>query len=135
MAEKKEFPELEILKDFYVIDRLYVERKDPNYVYRWLRDQNINISLKTSNDPQIGFWKICQPEDLDEMKVDPKLRSADGLLRRGDLILARMPRPVYERKTEIRTERTKALEASVSQTLREGIPEKGIQTKKQLGIK
>ena len=134
MAEENKL-NIELLSDFYAVDRLFVEGKDPNYAYRWVRDHNINISIKTSNDPFLGFWKICQPEDLDRMNISKDLRSADGLLRRGDLILAQQPKEVYEKKETYRKKRAQAPVTQAIENLTKGDPSKGIVTAKELGMK
>lgn len=41
---------VEIVRDYYGhVDPFYLSKKDPNYVYRFLRDEHKNISIKTGN--------------------------------------------------------------------------------------
>lgn len=135
-VKKNEWPDVKVLKDWDRTDPLKLTAEDPEYAYRWLRDKSDNISLKTSNDPNIGYWKIVPSEHLDELekKFGIKIeRAADGLCRKGDLILAYMPKEFYLEKTKIKQLKAKAPMKAVDKKLAEGDASVGIQTEKQLG--
>ncbi|MBM4240579.1 MAG: hypothetical protein FJ150_02740 [Euryarchaeota archaeon] len=142
-----EWPDISVIKDWTVNDPLRLSAKDPEFEYRWLRDDHKNISIKTSNYIG-GLWRIVPKEHIDalEKRFNIKLyRAPDGLIRYGDLILGYIPKKIYEQKQKIKAERTRKPIEDVDKTLKEGIDLKelqgihptlkGIQTKEQLGMK
>jgi len=134
---RTEWPDVSVLKDWGRTDPLKLTAEDPQWAYRWLRDKSDNINFKTSNDPTMGYWKIVPSEHLDELekKFGVKiLRAGDGLCRRGDLILAYMPKKFWMGKVKIKEERARAARAAIDEMQKDGIPGKGIQTEKQLGM-
>ena len=142
VKDVKSIPDVEIEQDFYAIDILALDNKDPEYAYRWLNDKASNINVKTSNDPIQGGWKICDETDLKRLKLDNKAgQAADGLIRRGTLILAKMPKAKWEKKVAYKTFRAKKQLAETKELLDHGDPSagagthpslKGLQTQKQL---
>lgn len=141
---KDGWPDVKVLKDWDRVDPLKLTAQDPEYAYRWLRDKADNISLKTSNDPNIGYWRLVPTEHLDALEKRDKieiLRASDGLCRKGDLILAYMPKKFYLARQEIKKKKAKAPMEMVNRKLKEGIPGAtpgivggGIKTEKQLGM-
>lgn len=137
VEKKSEWPDIKVLKDWDRTDPLKLSAQDPEYAYRWLRDKADNLSIKTSNDPNIGYWKIVPPEHLNELEKrfgTKILRAADGLCHKGDLVLAYMPKEFHKERLRIKEERAKKAVQSVKETLEKGIPGKGILTEKQLGM-
>jgi hypothetical protein len=45
-----------------------------------------------------GGWQLANREHLLRIGIEEKFIAPDGLLRRGDLILAFMPKELYEEK-------------------------------------
>jgi hypothetical protein len=137
---------LEIVRDYYGnVDPFYLSKKDPNYAYRFLRDEHKNIAHKTGNLLyQKGGWQICPREHLLKLGIKETDLSPDKLLRRGDQILAFMPKKLFDEKKKYKMEQAKLPMANVDRVLKHGdhatggkeIHEtmKGIQTKKELGM-
>ena len=145
--EKPNAPEytIEVVKDFDgTVDVFYLSAKDPNFEYRFLRDDPKNINIKTTNLLfQKGGWQICPKEHLLRVGLKDKDFAPDGLLRRGDQILAFMPKALFKekevQKLKDATEPIKAVKRLVEKgdpAAGAGIHEtmKGIQTKKQLNM-
>lgn len=136
-----------IVKDYDgKIDPFYLSEKDPDYEYRFLRDDRKNLSLKRSNLLfQKGGWQICPKEHLLRIMHEEEL-SPDGMCRRGDTILAFMPKDLYKEKQEHK--RKLAIEPmdAIKRLVSKGDPnnpellgvgherQKGLQTQKDLGM-
>ena len=137
---------LEIIRDYYGnVDPFYLSKKDPNYAYRFLRDEHKNIALKTGNLLfQKGGWQIVPKEHLIKLGLKRSDLSPDGILRRGDQILAFMPMNLYNEKVKQKEKQSESAMKPINRMLKEGdssiggkeIHEtmKGIQTKKALGM-
>lgn len=137
---------LEVIVDYYgQIDITYIEKKDPRYAYRWLRDDHKNLSLSTGNVLlQNGGWKLVEKPHAERIGITDKFVSPDGLVRRGDLVLAFMPKELYQIKMDHEKEKAQAPMKAVVKRVTEGDPGlgggihasmPGIQTGKQLGLK
>jgi hypothetical protein len=137
---------LEIIRDYYGnVDPFYLSKKDPEYEYRFLRDEHKNLSLKTGNLLfQKGGWQIVPREHTLKLGIKESDISPDGMVRRGDQILAFMPKKLYAEKLKYKVEQARLPVKMVDRMTAEGdtssggkeIHEtmKGIQTKKQLGM-
>ena len=137
---------VEIIRDYYGnVDPFYLSKKDPNYAYRFLRDEHKNLSIKTGNLLfQKGGWQICSKDHLLRLGLKEKDFSPDGLLRRGDTILAFMPMKFFKEKEEYKRQQAEGAIAPIRRLLKEGDKSvggqemhetmKGIQTQKQLGM-
>jgi len=138
-----------IIRDFDgKIDPFYLEQKDPDYAYRFIRDEQKNIATKTSNLLlQKGGWRICPREHLiNKLGLDEKRDLApDGLLRRGDQILCFMPKALFEEKEAFKKKQADAPVKNIQRMLDKGDDSveistgihstmKGLQTKKSLGM-
>lgn len=137
---------LEVIVDYYGnIDITHIERKDPRYSYRWLRDDLKNLSLSTGNVLlQNGGWKLVERSHAERIGITDKFVSPDGLVRRGDLVLAFMPKELYQLKMDHEKRKAEAPMEAVVKRVREGDPGlggglhhsmPGVQTGKQLGMK
>lgn len=136
---------LEIIRDYDgVVDPFYLSKKDPNYVYRFLRDEHKNLSLKTGNLLlQKGGWQITPRTHLMKLGFKEKDISPDGMLRRGDQILAFMPRKLWEEKESYKRKQAEIPMKGINRLLKKGDSSvgkelhhtmKGIQTKEDLGM-
>lgn len=137
---------IEITRDYYGdVDPFYLSKKDPKYAYRFLRDDQKNLSIKTGNLLfQKGGWQLCQREHLLKLGIKEREISPEGLLRRGDTILAFMPKELYDEKEKYKVEKANAPIKQIKRHLKEGDSSiggkdihdtmKGIQTAKQLNM-
>ena len=137
---------LEIVRDYYgKIDPFYLSKKDPNYEYRFLRDEGKNMMMKRSNLLfQKGGWQVVPVDHLKRLGIPEEEWKTDGMLRRGDTILAFMPKSLYEEKEKYKQEQANAPMKSIKRMLKEGDSGKsgqdihpslrGIQTQKDLGM-
>lgn len=164
--EEKDEYNIAVIKDFYgKVDPWHLgkelHKRDPHYTFRFLRDDQKNLSIKTSNILfQKGGWQLCMRAYLlkKEFKNIIKLRqiSPDGFLRVGDTILSRMPTALYNEKRKYKDKEANARIGAVKRNVdmkdstgkvtkaKEGIPGiggkemhpsmHGIQTKEQLGM-
>ena len=147
VPEKQGEYNVEIIRDYYGnVDPFYLSKKDPDYAYRFLRDEHKNLSIKTGNLLfQKGGWQICPREHLVRLGLKDSDISADGMLRRGDTILAFMPKKLHKEKDVYKQEQADAPMNAVKRMLEKGDPTvggeeihktmRGIETGKQLGMK
>jgi len=144
--EKDEYT-IEIIRDpDSKVDPFILPKKDPNYEYRFLRDDFKNMSLKTTNMLfQKGGWQICNKAHLRKLGIPERMVSPDGLYRVGDTILARMPKKLYEEKFAFKKRQAALPMDAVKRFVKDGDPQaggvgqlhktmKGFQTKKQLNM-
>ena len=140
---------MDIIRDFDgKVDPFYLSEKDPNYSYRFLKDDaqsgGKNISMKTGNLLlQKGGWMLCPKEHLAKLGIKERELSPDGFLRRGDTILAFMPKSLFDQKVDYKNKLAKEpvnaikrMVAKGDENVGKGIHNtmKGIQTKKALGM-
>lgn len=141
---------VEIVRDFYgKVDPFYLSNKNPEYAYRFLRDDSKsggkNISIKTGNllfDK--GGWQICPKQHLLRLGIKENELDENGHLRRGDTILAFMPKALHEEKLAIKAKKANEVMDAVKRKVTKGDESvagighpdmKGLQTGKQLGMK
>ncbi len=137
---------LEIVRDYYgQVDPFYLSQKDPEFEYRFLRDEHKNLSVKTGNLLlQKGGWQICPKEHLRRIGIKEMELSPDGFLRRGDTVLAFMPKKLFMEKAEHKKNNADEPISAVKRLIKDGDPRtggkeihdsmKGIQTAKQMGM-
>jgi len=138
---------VEITRDFYGnVDPFYLSKKDPNFAYRFLRDDSKsggkNVSIKTGNLLfQKGGWQICPKEHLLRLGIKDNEFSADNLLRRGDTVLAFMPMKLFKEKEAYKIKKAEEPMNAIQRTVKEGDSSvrgighkdmQGIQTKEKL---
>jgi len=90
------------------VDVTYLEKKDPAYAYRYLNINSDNLAIKTSNLLYSGGgWQIV-PRDhaLKVLGLRIEQLAPDGTYRIGkDLILSRMPKELFEKKMNHKTDK------------------------------
>ena len=134
---------VEAVRDFYGnVDPFYLTKTDPTFAYRFLRDDPKNLTVKTGNLLyQKGGWQIVPRDHLKRLGLEKDI-APDGMLRRGDQILAFMPKELYEDKLKYKDKEAKEPMKMVERMLKKGDPNtggkelhstmKGIQTKEDL---
>ncbi|HEY9874577.1 MAG TPA: hypothetical protein V6D12_14150 [Candidatus Obscuribacterales bacterium] len=139
---------LEIVKDYTgAVDTFYLNKTDPNYQYRFLRNEHKNLSEKTGNLLlQKGGWQLCPKQHLLRTGIvkSEKELDGDGLYRRGDTVLAFMPKDLYKEKEADKSRKAREPMDAIRRLLKKGNPGiggkdihksmKGIQTGKSLGM-
>ena len=137
---------VEVVRDYYgKVDPFYLSKKDPNYEYRFLYDNPKNLSLKTGNMLfQKGGWQIVPRDHLKKLGIKEREISPDGVCRRGDTILARIPKELFLEKEKYKKEQAMAPMKTVKRLVEKGDKEtggkgmhesmRGIETQKQLGM-
>lgn len=127
------------------VDVFYLSQKDPNYEYRYLRDEFKSLSVKTSNQLfSKGGWQIVPREHLRKIGIQERFISPDGMYRVGDLILARMPKELYAKKEEYKVKKANEPMDAIKRLQKEGDRSlaglghsnmRGIETAEKLGFK
>jgi len=139
---KKEYSAI-ITKDYYSnIDPFYLSKKDPDFEYRFLRAEDKNLSIKTSDVlAQKGGWQICPREHLKRIGIQNDRMEKDGLYRKGDTVLAFMPKELYLEKERIKEEMRRSRTDAIKRMTKKGDPGvagighkdmKGLQTQEQM---
>lgn len=136
---------IEVIKDYHGnVDVFYLPKKDPRYEYSFLRADDKNLSMKTGNMLfQGGGWQLCDKPHLLRIGIEDRFISPDGLHRRGDLVLAFIPKHLFAEKRADKAKKALALESAVDSRIAGGSSEgggihesmKGLQTQEQLGLK
>lgn len=118
------------------VDPTTLPKKDPNFEYRFIRDEHKNIAKKTSALLyQMGGWQIVPKEhSVKKCGIDEKMLAPDGSYRAGELILAFMPKKYYLMKKAEEQRRTDARMQSVNRLVQEGSPDVGSPHPDMLGI-
>ncbi len=102
-------------------DIFRVPNKDPNFEYRFLRDAKENMSVKTSNLLFLkGGWQVCPVSHLVRIGIDKNLLHPDGSYRVGELILAFMPKVLFEKKMAEDRRKSNAAMAGVKRLVEGG---------------
>lgn len=143
--EKDEY-NLEVIVDYDgKVDPFFLEKKNPEYAYRFLRAEHKNISIKTSNMlMQKGGWQICPRDHLLKIGIKERQISPDGFYRVGDQVLSFMPKDIYDKKEEYKRKKANEPVDAIQRMIKKGDPQtggqdihetmKGIQTQKDLGM-
>lgn len=147
-TEKYDDYTIEIVQDNdAVVDPFYLPNKDPRYEYRFIRADEKNISIKTSNLLHFkGGWQLPPRKHLLKIGLSDTLISKDklapdGLCRRGDTVLAFMPKELYEKKVAHKLKKANEPVDAIKRLIGKGDPSvagvghkdmKGLQTKEQM---
>lgn len=134
---------IEVIKDWHGnIDPFYLAKKDPRYEYRFLRADDKNLSQATSNMLfQGGGWQLCDKVHCLRIGIQERFIDANGQYRVGDLLLAFIPKHLFEEKRKKDYENANAPIKAIEKRMKEGFDldgeihesMKGIQTEKRLG--
>ena len=131
------------------IDPFFLPKKDPNYAYRFLRADDKNLSLKTGNLLfQKGGWQICPRKHLEKIGIKESFISKDklapdGMCRRGDTVLAFMPKELFLKKEAYKEKEASAPVDAIERMIKKGDDSvrgvghkdmRGLQTQKQMGM-
>ena len=129
------------------VDPFILTKKDPSYEYRFLRVDDKNLNVKTSNLLyKQGGWMVCPREHLLKIGIREEQISADGSHRRGaDTVLAYMPKELFKLKQEKKQKEADAPIKNIDRNLKSGDKsainplhpsmEPGLRTAQQLGMK
>lgn len=104
-----------------IYDPLRVENKDPNYHYRWLRKEKLNMARKrdflkyeiVQGGPEEGVCKDNTPMKAGEAIV--------GQVEVGDLVLARIPKELHEEYRRRNKEKIDALATGVTASFKAAV--------------
>jgi len=102
-------------------DPLHVKNKDPNYHYRWLRKERLNLTRKrdflkyeiVQNGPEEG---VCS--DNTPMKAG---ESVAGTVEVGDLVLAKIPKELHAEYRRRNKAKIDAMATGVSATFKNAV--------------
>lgn len=133
----------QIIRDAYAkVDITYLSNKDPHYAYRFLLDRKENLDRKTGNALfQQGGWQICPKQHLLRIGIKEDNLDVNGHLKRGQLVLAFMPKKVWKEKEQFKLDKANAPMSMVKRIVNKGDPSagagihetmKGLQTQTQL---
>lgn len=126
-------------------DVFMIPKPDVGYEYRGIYfGKDENVSLRTGNMLyQGGGWQLCPKQHLLKIGYKESDIGPDGLLHRGDLVLARIPKHLYQKKMEEKRKKAVAPMDAIQRMIKKGDPTrggstvhptmKGLQTKEQLG--
>ncbi len=145
-AEKSDYT-LNIIEDYSGQIDVFHTNKDPQYEYRFLRDEFKNMSMKTGNVLfQKGGWQVCDRKHLVRLGYKGTDISPDGYRRVGDTILAFMPKELFKKKEEAKRKKANAPIDAIKRRYKKGVSSqemggdgvhdsfKGFQTASQLGM-
>jgi len=89
-------------------DPLAVKNKDPNFHYRWVRKDKLNMARKCD---YLGY-EVCSGGEEKSILAEntPMKKSSDvsGQVEVGDLVLAKIPKELHEAYRDSNKERIKA---------------------------
>lgn len=100
---------INVIKDYHGgLDLTHLNKKDPNFQYRWLNKDKANLAKKTHNIlSAMGGWQLCGRTHLKKrLEIADADIAADGLYYRGsDLVLSFMPKDLYAEKKAMKQTR------------------------------
>lgn len=103
-------------------DVFRIPYKDPKFEYRFLHEKKENMSVKTSNLLLMkGGWQVVPTRHLIEVnKIDRKVLAPDGSYHVGELVLAFMPKVLFEKKMAEDRRKSNVAMAGVKRLVEEG---------------
>lgn len=103
-------------------DIFRIPKKDPNYEYRWARDDSKRLSrLTTTLLQQLGGWQLVPKAHSLRIGFKDREISEDGHKRIGEHILVFMPKAVFDRKNEMKKAKIDARTGDIRRNVGEGI--------------
>jgi len=105
-------------------DPLAVKNKDPNYHYRWLRQDKLNMARKTG---YLGYEVVSSSGEQGERSVlmdnTPMKKAADttSQVEVGDLVLAKIPKELHEKYRALNRGRIKDRTTGVVQSYKNAV--------------
>lgn len=103
-------------------DLFRIPKKDPNFEYRYLRDDSERISITTSTLLyQKGGWQLAPKAHSLRIGFSESDLSDDGFRRIGKHILAFMPKSLFEKKVAAKTAKTNARTGEIKRLVEQGI--------------
>jgi len=115
-----------------IYDPLTVKNKDPNYHYRWLRKEKLNMTRKRD----FLKYEIVQGGAEEGVCSDnTPLKAGEpvvGTVEVGDLVLARIPRELHEEYRRRNAEKIKALATGVSASFKASVGDRAYEEHKEV---
>lgn len=103
-------------------DIFRIPKKDPNFEYRYLRDDAERLSITTSTLlHQKGGWQLVPKAHCNKIGFSDRDLSEDGFRRIGKHILAFMPKSLYETKVAAKQEKTNLRTSGIKRLIGDGI--------------
>lgn len=103
-------------------DIFRVPTKDPNFEYRWVRDESKRLSRVTSSLlHQLGGWELVKKQHALRLGFKESEISEDGHKRIGEHVLAFMPKSLYEKKLAGKKEKVNARTSGIRRHVEDGI--------------
>lgn len=103
-------------------DLFRVPKKDPNFEYRYLRDDAERISITTSSLlHQKGGWQLVPKAHSLRIGFTERDLSEDGFRRIGKHILAFMPKSLFEKKVAGKQQKTNLRTSGIKRLIDDGI--------------
>jgi len=105
-------------------DPLAVKNKDPNYHYRWIRTDKLNMARKTG---YLGYEVVSSSGEQGERSVlmdnTPMKKAADttSQVEVGDLVLAKIPKELHEKYRSLNQQQIKARTQGVIQSYKRAV--------------
>jgi len=116
-----------------VYDPLHVKNKDPNFHYRWLRKERLNLTRKrdflkyeiVQGGPEQGVCTDNTPMKAGELTT--------GAVEVGDLVLARIPKELHEEYRRRNAAKIRALATGVSASFKAQVGDRGYEEHRDTG--
>ena len=111
---------------------LKVDNKDPNYHYRWLRKERLNMDRKTRF---LGYEVVQGSPEKGVSKDNTPLKtgaSVDTTVEVGDLVLARIPKELHEEYRKRNKAKIDALATGVTAGFKAAVGGRGFEEHKDV---
>lgn len=102
-------------------DPLAVRNKDPNFHYRWLNKNKLNLARKVD---YLGYEIVSGGKETSVLNESTRVKKATdttGAIEQGDLVLARIPKDLHKRYRDANNDlikrRTQAVRAQVTRDI------------------
>lgn len=97
-------------------DPLAVKNKDPNFHYRWVRKDKLNMARKID---YLGYEVCKDGEEKSVLAANTAMKKGtdvDGTVEVGDLVLAKIPKELHDKYRELNKDRIQARTKGVVQS-------------------